>query len=128
MNNKNVQGKKDKSMFKAIGSILFAIIASSHHWLHTLLIALGLSTLSTGLFSLSPPIKFAFLLLSFIFSTWFILLAKRKWSYDRPSAWVYLISSLISIVLVVTALPQTFTALNQSSPQLLQQEKDSHHK
>lgn len=124
MNNETVQEKKDKSIFKAIGSVFFAIIASSHHWLHTLLIALGLSTLSTGLFSVSPSLKFAFLLLSLIFSLGFILLAKRKWSYDRPSAWVYLISSLISIVLVVTALPQTFAALNQL-PQ--QQQKDIHH-
>ena len=126
MNIETVQEKKDKSIFKAIGSVLFAIIASSHHWLHTLLIALGLSTLSTGLFSLSPSIKFAFLLLSIIFSLGFILLAKRKWSYDRPSAWVYLISSLISIVLVVTALPQTFKALNQLPQQ--QQQEDIHHK
>lgn len=127
MKSETVQEKKDKSksIFKAIGSVLFAIIASSHHWLHTLLIALGLSTLSTGLFSLSPSIKFAFLILSVIFSLGFILLAKRKWSYDRPSAWVYLISSLISIVLVVTALPQTFKALNQQ-PQ--QQQEDIHHK
>ena len=127
MKSETVQEKKDKSksIFKAIGSVLFAIIASSHHWLHTLLIALGLSTLSTGLFSLSPSIKFAFLILSVIFSLGFILLAKRKWSYDRPSAWAYLISSLISIVLVVTALPQTFKALNQQ-PQ--QQQEDIHHK
>lgn len=123
--NESTKGKKDRSILKAIGSVLFAIIASSHHWLHTLLLALGLTTLGAGLFSLSPSIKLIFLLVSFIVSFWFIRIAKRKWRHDRPAAWVYLISSVISIVLVVTALPQTITALTQpSQPQQQQQQND----
>lgn len=85
--------KKNRGIIKAIGSVLFAIIASSHHWVHTLLIALGLTTLSSGLLSLSPSTKIIFLLVSLVISAWFIRVAKRKWSYDRPAAWVYLISS-----------------------------------
>ena len=78
--------KKDKGIIKAIGSVLFAIVASSHHWVHTLLIALGLTTLSSSLLSLSPPVKIVFLLVSLVFSAWFIRVAKRKLSYDRPAA------------------------------------------
>lgn len=116
--------KKDKGIIKAIGSVLFAFIASSHHWVHTLLIALGLTTLSSSLLSLSPPTKIIFLLVSLVFSAWFIRVAKRKWDYDRPAAWVYLISSIISIVMVMTALPQAISDVFPQSQQ--QQEKDIH--
>ncbi|MDA8228615.1 MAG: hypothetical protein M0T74_13130 [Desulfitobacterium hafniense] len=119
--------KKDKGILKGIGSVLFAIIASSHHWVHTLLIALGLTTFSTSLLSLSPPIKLIFLLVSLLVSAWFIRVAKRRWSYDRPSAWVYLISSIISIVLVITALPQTISTLTQPFQQQQIQQNDIHH-
>jgi len=117
--------KKDKGIIKAIGSVLFAVIASSHHWVHTLLIALGLTTLSSSLLSLSPPIKIIFLLVSLVFSAWFIRVAKHKWSNDRPAAWVYLISSIISIVMVMTALPQAISDVFPPSQQQ-QQEKDIH--
>ena len=116
--------KKDKGIIKAIGSVLFAIIASSHHWVHTLLIALGLTTLSSGLLSLSPSTKIIFLLVSLVISAWFIRVAKRKWSNDRPAAWVYLISSIISIILVITSLPQAISAVIPPSQQ--QQQKDIH--
>lgn len=123
--------KKDKGIIKAIGSVLFAVIASSHHWVHTLLLALGLTTLSSSLLSLSPSTKIVFLLASLVVSAWFILIAKRKWSYDRPSAWVYLISSILSIVMVITALPQAISAVipspqQQQQPQPQPQQKDIH--
>ncbi len=119
--------KKDRGIIKGIGSVIFAIIASSHHWVHTLLVALGLTTLSTSLVSLSPPTKLIFLVVSLLVSAWFIRVAKRRWSYDRPSAWVYLISSIISIVLVITALPQTISALTPPSQQQQNQQEDIHH-
>ncbi|HBW34551.1 hypothetical protein [Desulfosporosinus sp. BICA1-9] len=126
----DVKAKKDRGIIKAIGSVLFAIIASSHHWVHTLLIALGLTTLSSSLLSLSPSTKIIFLLVSLVVSVWFILVAKRKWSYDRPSAWVYLISSIISIILVITSLPQAISAVippsQQQQQQQPQQQKDIH--
>ena len=105
-----------------MGSVLFAIIASSHHWLHTLLIALGLTTLGTRLLSLPPSISLVFLIISLILSVWFIRVAKLKWSRNRPAAWVYLISSLISIILVITAIPDTITSVYTPDP-VKQQEK-----
>lgn len=78
--------KKGKGIIKGIGSVLLAVIASSHHWIHTLLLALGLTTLSSSLLSLSPLTKIIFLLVSLVVSAWFIHIAKRKWSYDRPTA------------------------------------------
>ncbi|MDM5205382.1 hypothetical protein [Cytobacillus kochii] len=118
--------KKERTLLKAVGSVLFAIIASSHHWLHTLLIALGLTTLGTGLFALPPSFRLVFLLISLILSLWFIRVAKKKWSRNRPASWVYLISSLISIILVITAIPDTITNLNQSDPvQQQEQQQDT---
>jgi len=111
-----------KTLIKAVGSVLIAVVASSHHWLHTLLIAFGLTSLGAGLFSLSPFVKIIFLLISFVISLWFIRIAKRKWRRDRASAWVYLISSIISIALVVTSLPQLSVSLNQPN----QQQQDQH--
>lgn len=127
-NKKHSNVKKERTLLRAIGSVLFAIIASSHHWLHTLLIALGLTTLGAGLVSLPPALKAVFLLVSLVFSIWFIIVAKRKWHGNRPAAWVYLISSVISIVLVITAIPQTITALTQPAQQqqLQQQPQDEH--
>ena len=54
--------KTSKGIIKGIGSVLLAVIASSHHWVHTLLLALGLTTLSSSLISLSPPTKVIFLI------------------------------------------------------------------
>jgi len=120
--------KQGKGFIKGIGSVLLAVIASSHHWVHTLLLALGLTTFSSSLLSLSPPTKLIFLLVSLVVSAWFIHIAKRKWSYDRPSAWVYLISSIISIALVITSLPQAVSAVLPPSQQQQQQQpgKDIH--
>ena len=118
--------KEGKGFLKGIGSVLFAVIASSHHWVHTLLLALGLTTFSSSLLSLSPPTKLIFLLVSLVVSAWFIHIAKRKWSYDRPSAWVYLISSIISIALVITSLPQAVSAVLPPSQTQQQQGKDIH--
>jgi len=115
MNKNNTTDKKsEKTILKATGSVLFAIIASAHHWLHTLLIALGLTTLGAGLLALPPALKAIFLLVSLIFSVWFIIVSRRKWISDRPAALVYLISSIISIVLVTAAVPKTITSFSQS--------------
>ncbi|WP_410513637.1 UPF0182 family protein [Paenibacillus sp. BR2-3] len=114
---------KDKALLKATGSVLFAVVASAHHWLHTLLIALGLTSFGAGLLSLSPPAKMTFLLISLVLSMWFVVVAKRRWKVARPSAWVYLVSSVISIALVVTALPKTVAEI-VSQPQ--QQQEDQH--
>lgn len=126
-NSTTVSKKNEKTILKATCSVLFAIIASAHHWLHTLLIALGLTTLGAGLLSLPPALRAVFLLLSLAFSVWFIIVARRKWVSDRPAALVYLISSLISIVLVTTAIPQTISSLNQPAQQLQQQNEHNHH-
>lgn len=119
--------KKERPLLKAVGSVLFAIIASSHHWLHTLLVALGLTTLGTGLLALPPTLKLVFLLVSLAFSIWFIRVAKHKWARNRPAAWVYLISSLISIILVFTAIPNTITSLNQPVQQQEPQQQHEDH-
>lgn len=124
--------KKDRAILKATGSVLFAIIASSHHWLHTLLIALGLTTLGAGIFTMPPLFKLIFLFISLILSGWFLFVAKRKWSINRPAAWVYLISSIISIILVLTAIPDTLNSLeqpsNQELPQLQHEDHEIHSK
>lgn len=122
--------KKGRTLLKAISSVLFAIIASSHHWLHSLLIALGLTSLGAGLLAFPPTIKLGFLLVSLALSAWFINVAKRKWSRDRPAAWIYLISSLISIALVILAIPDAITSLNQpvqQEQQPQQQHDEQHH-
>ncbi|MGG5253418.1 hypothetical protein ACQYAD_07960 [Neobacillus sp. SM06] len=122
------QPKKEKGILKAIGSILLAIVASSHHWVHTLLIALGLTTLGTGLLSLSPWVKLSFMLVSLLVSVWMIRVAIRKWHHHRPVAWVYLISSILSIVIVLTALPQVMAGNNSpSQPQIQQTDHQQHH-
>lgn len=115
--------KKVRTIFKAIGSVLFAIIASSHHWLHTLLIAVGLTTLGAGLLAMPPSLKALFLLVSLVLSAWYIRVARRKWHHDRPAAWVYLVSSIISIVLVITAIPQAITSLTGPVQQQQQQQQ-----
>lgn len=119
--------KKERAVLKSIGSVLFAIFASAHHWLHTLLIALGLTSLGAGLFSFSPIVKMMFLLASLLLSVWFIVVAKRKWRKARPAAWVYLVSSVISIVLVATALPQAIGGFADDPSQLDQQEDHLEH-
>ena len=108
--------RKDKGILKGIGSILLAIVASSHHWVHTLLIALGLTTLGTGLLSISPTSKLIFILISLVVSMWMIFVAIKKWNHNRPAAWVYLISSIISIILVATAIPKIYVDNNQLPP------------
>jgi hypothetical protein len=118
--------KKDKPVLKSIGSIVLAVIASSHHWLHTLLIAMGLSSLGAGLISLSPSIKVIFLFFSLAISILFLRVSKKKWHRDRGAAWVYLISSIISIILVTTALPQTIADFDQAPQEQQQQNHDEH--
>lgn len=118
--------KNDKPVLKAIGSIVLAVIASSHHWLHTLLIALGLTSLGAGLISLSPSVKVIFLLFSLAVSLLFLRVSRKKWHHDRGAAWVYLISSIISIILVTTALPQTIASFYQAPQEQQQQNHDDH--
>ncbi|XJZ28051.1 hypothetical protein ACF5W4_04425 [Bacillota bacterium Lsc_1132] len=120
------QPKKEKGILKAIGSVLLAIVASSHHWVHTLLIALGLTTLGTGLLSLSPGVKLGFMLVSLIVSVWMIRVAIRKWHHHRSVSWVYFVSSIFSIIIVLTALPQVL-AENNPSPQPIQQPDHQQH-
>lgn len=129
------QEKKERPFVKAIGSVLFAIIASSHHWLHTLLLALGLTTLGTGLFSLSPAYRLIFLGVSLLFSIWFIFVAKKKWKNNRAAAWVYLVSSILSIIIVATSIPQVLTSLSNMDQKVEQNnnlenpsEHQQHHK
>ncbi|RSK52366.1 hypothetical protein [Bacillus canaveralius] len=121
------QLKKERGILKAIGSILIAILASSHHWVHTLLIALGLTTLGTGLFSLSPWVKIVFMLLSLVISVWMIRGALRKWNHHRSVSWVYLISTILSIIIVLTALPQIFDDSNPVQQNEQQQDHEQHH-
>lgn len=122
----NTTDKRDKTLLKAVGSVVLAVIASSHHWLHTLLIALGLTSLGAGLISLSPSIKVIFLLVSLVVSLWFLKVSKRKWRLDRAAAWVYLVSSIISIILVITALPQTIADFKQEPQEQEQQQNHDH--
>ena len=121
------QPKKEKGILKAIGSVLLAIVASSHHWVHTLLIALGLTTLGSGLLSLSPGVKLGFMLVSLLVSVWMIRVALRKWHHHRSVAWVYLISSIVSIVIVLTALPQVIAGNNPNQPPVQQTDHQQHH-
>ncbi|UOF92285.1 hypothetical protein LSG31_09035 [Fodinisporobacter ferrooxydans] len=107
--------KKGKGIRGSILSILFAFIASSHHWLHTLLIAFGLTSLGASLISMPPAIRTGFMILSLIISFWMLFVAWRKRITNRPAAWVYLISSLISIIVVVTSFSQ-FTGTPSSVP------------
>lgn len=123
-NYKHSSAKKNRTLLKAGTSILFAIIASSHHWLHTLLIALGLTTLGASLLALSPIMRLLLLFVSFIFSLSFLLVAQRKWTKGRPAAFVYLISSLLSLILVISAIPDTLASVKQPPQQNLQQDHD----
>lgn len=118
--------KKDKPVLKSIGSIALAVIASSHHWLHTLLIAMGLTSLGAGLISLSPSIKVIFLFFSLAISILFLRVSRKKSHRDRGAAWVYLISSIISIILVTTALPQMIADFDQAPQEQQQQNHDEH--
>jgi hypothetical protein len=129
-NNSNqlLEQKEEKGILKAIGSILIAIVASSHHWLHTLLIALGLTSLGTGLLSLPPWIKIGFMLFSFFISIMMLRVAKRKWNHHRSVSWVYLISSILSIIIVLASMLQVFTNNNPSQQNHDQQvEHQQHH-
>ncbi|MDT8899653.1 hypothetical protein [Anaeroselena agilis] len=119
--------KREKSVLEAVGSVLLAIVASSHHWVHTILIALGLTTIGSGLLSLPGPFKILFLLVSLAISVRFIFVARQKWRQDRAVAWVYLISSVISIVLVATAVPQTAGELFNQSAQPIIEGHQQHH-
>jgi energy-coupling factor transporter transmembrane protein EcfT len=119
--------KKEKGILKAIGSVLIAIFASSHHWVHTLLIALGLTSLGTGLFSLSPWVKIVFMLISLVISVLMLRVAKRKWNHHRSVSWVYLISSILSIIIVLSALPQTIASNNSDQQNINPNVHQQHH-
>lgn len=122
-----IQEKKGKTLIKAVSSVLLAVIASSHHWLHTLLIALGLTSLGAGLLSLPPFARIMIMVISIAVSLWFLNVCKRKWRTDRPAAWVYLISSIVSIILVMTSVPQTIADFNPETVQQEQQDHSEHH-
>lgn len=122
-----IHEKKGKTLIKAVSSVLLAVIASSHHWLHTLLIALGLTSLGAGLLSLPPLARIMIMIISIAVSLWFLNVCKRKWRTDRPAAWVYLISSIVSIILVMTSVPQTIADFNPETVQQEQQDHSEHH-
>lgn len=123
-----MQEKKRNTVVKAVGSVILAIIASSHHWLHTLLIALGLTSLGAGLLSLPPYVRIVFLVFSLIVSVWFLSVSRRKWHKDRPAAWVYLISSIISIIVIATSIPQMITDFDPIPQQQEQVDHEGHHR
>lgn len=104
---------REKTWLKSAGSVLFAIIATSHHWLHVLLISIGLTSIGAALFNMPPVLKIILLLISLAISIRFMFAAKRKWKLERSVAWVYVISSLLSIVIVFSAIPQTVGAIIQ---------------
>lgn len=111
------EGKKPgrgKALLKSIISILFAIIATSHHWLHVLLISLGLTSVGAALFNLPPVLRIVLLFISLAVSIRFIFVAKRKWKRERSVAWVYVVSSILSIVIVFSVVPQTVSTIIQS--------------
>lgn len=110
------EGKKStqgKTWLKSIGSVLFAIIATSHHWLHLLLISVGLTSVGAFLIDMPSILKIILLILSLVISIRFIFVAKRKWRDERSVAWVYVVSSILSIVIVFSAVPQTIYAMIQ---------------
>jgi hypothetical protein len=109
----NKKSNRGKTILKTTGSVLFAIIATSHHWLHILLISVGLTSIGAVLFNMPPFLKVTLLIISLIISIRFIFVAKRKWSSERPVAWVYAISSILSIVIVFSAVPQTISTIIQ---------------
>jgi uncharacterized membrane protein YqjE len=125
--NQSRQPKKKKGILKAIGSILIAIFASSHHWLHTLLIALGLTSFGSGLLALSPWMKIVLMLISLLISGLMIRVAIRKWDHHRSVSWVYLISSILSIIIVLSSLFQVITVNNPSQQDNQQLEHKQHH-
>lgn len=55
--------------------------------------------------------------ISLMISIWMIWSAIRKWNHHRSTAWIYLVSSIISIVIVATALVQTVVEINQTPGQ-----------
>ncbi|WP_353948382.1 hypothetical protein ABNN70_00475 [Sporolactobacillus sp. Y61] len=114
-----------KTWLKSIGSVLFAILATSHHWLHVLLISVGLTSIGAFLFNMSPLLKMILLIVSLLISVQFIFVAKRKWRHERSIAWVYAISSILSIVIVFSAIPQTIATFVQPSPDTQNQDSDN---
>ncbi|MCM3800159.1 hypothetical protein M4A92_16320 [Caldibacillus thermoamylovorans] len=54
-------------------------------------------------------------------------MAKRKWPLNRPASWVYLLSSIISIILVLSAIPDTLNSLEQPSYQEIHQLQHGDH-
>lgn len=121
------KSKKEKGILSAIGSILVAIFASSHHWLHTLLIAMGLTTLGTGLLTLSPWVKLLVMLISLVISGLMIRASVQKWNHHRSVSWVYLISSIISIIIVLSALFQAISSNNLFPQNDQQVDHQQHH-
>lgn len=109
----NKKSNRGKTLLKTIGSVLFAIIATSHHWLHILLISVGLTSIGAVLFNMPPLLKVILLIISLVISIRFLFVAKRKWRHERPVAWVYAISSILSIVTVFSAVPQTINSIIQ---------------
>ncbi len=99
-NYKHSSVKKDRTLLKAGTSILFAIIASSHHWLHTLLIALGLTTLGANLLALSPIMRFCFYsyLLFFPYGFYWWHNVNGRKNVQRPLFTLFLPYSLLSLL------------------------------
>lgn len=127
----NKKSNRGKALLKTIGSVLFAIIATSHHWLHILLISVGLTSIGAVLFNMPPLLKIILLAISLVISIRFTFVAKRKWTHERPVAWVYAISSILSIVIVFSAVPQTISAIiqpfsNTQNPNIINTHNHNH--
>lgn len=107
-----------KAIGSSIGSILIAIVASSHHWVHMLLIALGLGAVGAGLFTMPIPIRIGLVAVSVAVSIGMLFVAWHKRTKNKAVAWVYFISSIVSLVIIGTSLP---TLVQSAAPSVHQE-------
>ncbi|MCL6444449.1 MAG: hypothetical protein K6T83_13525 [Alicyclobacillus sp.] len=108
----------EKAIGSSIGSILIAIVTSSHHWVHMLLIALGLGAVGAGLFTMPIPIRIGLLVVSVVVSIGMLFVAWRKRTNNKAVAWVYFISSVVSLVIIATSVP---TLVQSAAPSVHQE-------
>lgn len=94
-----------KDFWRSVGSILIAIVASSHHWLHMLLLTLGLGVLGVGITTMPLTLRIVLVVFSFVVSIGMLFVAWRKRIHNKVVAWVYFFSSVLSLVILATSLP-----------------------